>query len=87
MGSPALQADSLPVIISMLLSQFIPPSPSLTTFTSVFSISASLLSSVLCDDLKGVGWGGGGREAHEGGDICLLIADSCCCTAETNTTL
>ena len=33
---------------------------------------------------------GAGREAQEGGDICILIhisADSCCCTAETNTTL
>lgn len=24
-----------------------------------------------------------GREALEGGDICIHIADSCCCTAET----
>ena len=24
---------------------------------------------------------------QEGGDICILKADSCCCTAETNTTL
>ena len=22
-----------------------------------------------------------------GGDICIFMADSCCCTAETNTTL
>ena len=38
----------------------------------------------------GKGWdegGVGGREAQEGGDICILTADSCCCTAETNTTL
>ena len=28
-----------------------------------------------------------GKEAHEGGDMCILIADSCHCTAETNTTL
>ena len=28
-----------------------------------------------------------GREAQEGGDICIHIADSLCCTAETNTTL
>ena len=38
-----------------------------------------------CDDSK-VGWGGG-REAQEGGDICILIADSHGCTAESNTTL
>ena len=36
---------------------------------------------------RGVGWGRGGREAQEGGDICIHIADSYCCTAETNTTL
>ena len=29
----------------------------------------------------------GGREAKEGGDICMHIDDSHCCTAETNTTL
>ena len=31
--------------------------------------------------------GRGGREAEEGGGICMHMADSCCCTAETNTTL
>ena len=42
------------------------------------------LSPALCDDLEG--WGGrwGEREPHEGGDIRILIADSHCCTAETN---
>ena len=41
---------------------------------------------MLCDDLEG--WDGrGGREAKAGGDICICIADSCCCTAETNTLL
>ena len=29
----------------------------------------------------------GAREAQEGGDICIHIADSHCCTAGTNTTL
>ena len=29
----------------------------------------------------------GGREAQEGRDICIHIADSRCCTGETNTTL
>ena len=28
-----------------------------------------------------------GREAQEGGDICIPMADSRCCTAQTNTTL
>jgi len=44
------------------------------------------LSLLLCDDLEW--WGGmrgGGREAHDRGDICIHIADSLCCTAETNT--
>ena len=34
---------------------------------------------MLCDNLEG--WDGGvqgGREAYKGGDICILIADSCC---------
>ena len=29
----------------------------------------------------------GGREVQEGGDICILKADACCCMVETNTTL
>ena len=33
----------------------------------------------------GVGWGR--KEVQEGGDICIPIADSCWCMAETNTTL
>ena len=32
------------------------------------------LSSILCDDL--VGWDGGGRQAQERGDICIVMADS-----------
>ena len=42
---------------------------------------------MLYDDLEG--WGGrrGGREVQEGGDICILMADSHCCMAETDTTL
>ena len=42
---------------------------------------------MLCDDLAGwdvAGWSR--REAQEGGDICILTADSCC-TAETKVTL
>ena len=41
---------------------------------------------VLCDDLKG--WDGGvksGREAQEGGDICIHKTDSRGCIAKTNT--
>ena len=38
-------------------------------------------SLVLCDDLEG--WDAGGK----GGNICIIMADSHCCTAETNTFL
>ena len=37
---------------------------------------------MLCGDLSWVGWGG--REVQEGGDVCIHIADSLHCTAETN---
>ena len=49
-------------------------------------VEGRVLSLGLCDDLgRGMGvWGG--REAHEGGDICIHLAESCCCAAETNTT-
>ena len=33
---------------------------------------------------RGVGWSGDGREVQEGGDICILMTDSCC-MAETST--
>ena len=36
---------------------------------------------MLCDD--GEGWGGRGREVHEGGDLCTQTADSFSCNAET----
>ena len=45
------------------------------------------LSSELCDDLDGWDKGWGGTEAQEGGDICILLADSHGCTPETNTAL
>ena len=32
-------------------------------------------------------WGCGGRETYERGDICILMAHSCCCVAETSTTV
>ena len=45
-------------------------------------------SSTQCfDDLEGWGGVGSGREVQEGGDICILMADSCYCMVETNTTL
>ena len=40
---------------------------------------------VLCDGLEGgVGIGGGGK-VKEGEDICIHMANSCCCMAEANT--
>ena len=42
---------------------------------------------MFCDNLEGWNVVGGGREAQEGGNKCIPIADSCCCMAETNTTL
>ena len=42
------------------------------------------LSLVLCDDPEG--WNGEvGSEVQERGDICIHMADSRCCTTETNT--
>ena len=41
------------------------------------------LSSVLCDGL--VGWDGEWREVPVGGDVCMRMADSLLCEAETNT--
>ena len=40
-------------------------------------------------DAKESSWDGvgGGREVQKGGDIFILMADSCCCMAETNTIL
>ena len=44
---------------------------------------------MLCDNLEG--WDGvgsrGRREVQEAGDLRVLMADSHCCTAETNTML
>ena len=41
----------------------------------------------LCDDLEGCDGGREGGEAQEGGDVCIVMTDSSCCSAETNTTL
>ena len=38
---------------------------------------------MLCDDLEGCD---GQRKAQEVGDICIHLAESCCCAAETNAT-
>ena len=40
---------------------------------------------MLCDDLEG--WHEGGRQAQEGGGLCVHVADSRRWTAEANTIL
>ena len=42
---------------------------------------------VLCDNLEDWDGMGGEREVQEGRDICIPMADSCWCMAETNTML
>ena len=39
------------------------------------------------EQLRGVVQGGCGRQVQEGRDIHILMANSCCCMAETNATL
>ena len=36
---------------------------------------------------RGVGWGRQWEDIQEGGDIHILVADSCCCMAEATITL
>ena len=43
------------------------------------------LSSGLCDDLERCQ--GDAEEAHQGRDVCIHMADSICCAAETNIAL
>ena len=45
------------------------------------------LNPVLCDNLKGWDGMGDGRETLKGRDICIPMADSCCCMAESSTIL
>ena len=48
-----------------------------------FAVWFRELKPVICDNI--VGWDGveSGRVVHEGGDICIPMADSCC-MAESN---
>ena len=43
-----------------------------------------LCDAMLCDNLEGWDGVGAGREVEEGRDICIPMADSCWCMAETN---
>ena len=42
---------------------------------------------MLCDNLEGWDGLGAGKEVQERGDVCIPMADSCCCMAEANTIL
>ena len=42
---------------------------------------------MLCDNLEGWDGLGNGKEVQQGGNTCVLTADSCCCMAEANTAL
>ena len=42
---------------------------------------------MLSDNPEGWDGVGSGREVQKGGNICMLMNDSHCCAAETNTTL
>ena len=42
---------------------------------------------MFCDNVEGWNGTGGGREVQEGGEICIPMADSLCCMAETKAIL
>ena len=52
-----------------------------------FALWCREFSPVLCDNLEGWDRVGCGKEVQEGVDICIPVADSCWCMAETNTIL
>ena len=43
------------------------------------------LNPMLCDNLEG--WDGVREKVQGGGDMCVLVANLCCCMAEVNTIL
>ena len=82
--SPALQADSL---LSEPLGK--PPIHTLPYVNLITSgkLLYSTRSSAWCSVMTERDRMGSRRAAQEGGDICIHIADSVCCIAETNTVL
>ena len=52
-----------------------------------FAVWLRKLKQGLCLNLEGLDGEGDGREVHKGGDICIIMADLCGCTAEINTAL
>ena len=45
------------------------------TDSEVEAAVAQVLHVLLCDNMRGAGWGGGGREVQEGRDMCIPTAD------------
>ena len=58
-----------------------------TLYDLSFPTRDQIHSLMLCDNLEEWGGVGGGREVQERGNICISMADSCWCMAETNTIL
>ena len=58
-----------------------------TSVTRCKTDSEKLLCNTGSSAWCSVGGMGSGRQVQEGGDICIHITDSLCCTAVTNTTL
>ena len=52
-----------------------------------FAVRFKELKLGLCNNLEQWDGDGGEREIQKGGDTCILIADSHCCTTETNAAL
>ena len=57
------------------------------SFNVIYAVWCRELSWVVCDDLNGWDRFVGRREVQEGGDICIHIVDSLCCTPEIDTIL
>ena len=51
---------------------------------SCYAAQEAQLGASVVTQMGGMGWGVGEKEAQEGWHICICIADSYCCTAETN---
>ena len=49
-----------------------------------FAVWLRELKQGLCNNLEEWDGEGDGREVQEGGDVCVAVADTCWCLAETN---
>ena len=78
-----LEINTLPVV---LFANIFPLFCGLS-FSVIYAVWCRELSWVVCDDLNGWDRFVGRREVQEGGDICIHIVDSLCCTPEIDTIL